>query len=106
MPAVTPLAIITQYVEDEMRIPTRARVRHFKKVQRRDEWPEELKELVAEIRELPVPLQAVVLEVWRQLLRGCRIAKRFPQPGAAEDEIPAVAFLQMIERGFQAVDRV
>ncbi len=88
-----------------MRIPTRARVRHFRKVQRRDEWPDELKELVAEIRELPVPLQAVVLEVWRQLLRGYRIAERFPQPGAAEDEVPAPAFMQMIDRGLQAMDR-
>lgn len=88
-----------------MRIPARARVRHFRKVQRREEWPDELKELVAEIRNLPVPLQAVVLEVWRQLLRGCRIAERFPQPGAAEDEVPAPVFMQMIDRGLQAMDR-
>ncbi len=88
-----------------MRIPTRGRVRHFRKVQRRAEWPDELKDLVAEIRDLPVPLQAVVLEVWRQLLRGCRIAERFLQPGAAGDEVPVPAFMQMIDRGFQAMDR-
>ena len=74
-----------------MRIPARGRVRHVKQVQPHAEWPEELKELVAEIRELPAPLQAVVLEVWRQLLRGCRIAQRLQRSGAAEDAAPAAA---------------
>ncbi len=86
-----------------MHRPVRVRPRRQGAARRRVEWPEELRQAVAEIETLPVELQVVIIRIWRELLRGCRIAQRL-QRARGGDAATTVAFMRALDKTRQALE--